>query len=431
MSVNSQAECYIIIEVNAKEIKMFSAYEKEMMFESAKASCRWYFRNQNTNENPWGGMRESADNGRFIYEWFPALKVGRGGVVWSQALATMALDAVNLRAGKDADWKTRRKAALLGGKYLMLLQHDNPELKENYGGFSEQVPGEMCSYPRDAATGAMGLCALYRISGDKNYLYAAERFAHWFFHYGSDSQHWPYITFDFASRKGHNFRIPEFGDEASEHVEYVPGDWQAGGALVYFMLASLTGNRKKYIDEYMLPVIERLVKIYEENPFDAAKDGFHGEVPISYGNDDFAIVTLLAAYVATKRKKYYNVAKDRVMDFFKFRDEESGLYPSFAGTFVSGITMAVLRDLDRSIGVKPDSRLECEIRKTALNGLKLQNFDYSDLRANGAFWCQTQYGVGRDHIHHRSTGYSAIFYSMLSGSAKIPYYHCLNWELPK
>ena len=54
-------------------------------YDAAFLAGEWYLNTQNTQENPWGGIHDSADLGRFIYEYYPARRWARGNVVWGQA----------------------------------------------------------------------------------------------------------------------------------------------------------------------------------------------------------------------------------------------------------------------------------------------------------------------------------------------------------
>jgi len=390
--------------------------QKQRYLEAARDACRWYMRNQNTDAHPWGGVKDSADKGRFLYEWFPASGTGRGAGVWAQALGIMALHAVNIRTGKEsAEYRERLEAAKLAGRYLLSLQRMDTHREELRGAFDEHVPGEGMSYVRDSATGGMGLCALYRMTGEEEYLERARAYAEWYRRYGCDAEGWPWGRFDLTRGKG------------MDREGHVRGDWQAGGGLFYYYLASLTGE-KRYIEECLVPMMDLLVDIYRENPGESVVEGFHGEVPVSCGNDDFALVALLAAYRATSRAEYLETARERITGLLNIMDPDTGRFPSFGGTFVSGISMHVLNELDASEGRTPDPRLAAAVELTAENALELQARDYTNPRVHGGFWGQSHFGVGRHHIHHRSTGYAAIFYTMLSGGEEgIPYYHCLHW----
>lgn len=407
---------------------MFSKAQKQRFQEVARQASRWYFNNQNCDSKPWGGMRDSSDKGRFVYEYYPASGLGRGAGVWAQALGIMALGSANIGEGKSGfDWWKRIKSIEMAADYMSRLQINRPDKLSIHGGFSEHVPGETDSYPRDAATGGIGMCVLNHITKKDEYLQRAIDFANWYRDYGSENG-WPYISYDLKDGKGTNMNI-EPGQE-SRATEFIKGDWQAGGGLTYYYLAKLTGEQK-YIDDYLVPLMDKLVDLYHANPFEKAEYGFHGEVPVSFGNDDFALVTLLGAYAATKNKKYYTAAKDRIDDFKKFWDEDTGRFPSYGGTFVSGITMKVLLDVEEAYGLGTSSskaELQSMIQKTALGGVELQAFDYNTERIHGGFWGQSEYGVSRDRIHHRSTGYATVFYSMVGYDTLIPYYHVLGWD---
>lgn len=406
---------------------MHTQLEKEQAREVMKEATRWFFRNQNSNERPWGGVANSADRGRYIYEYYPATGKCRGAGVWAQALGIMAMDSANTDGNEDydAEFKTRKESAIAAGRYLLTLQQKDSGNSKIYGGFSEAYPGDNHSFPRDAITGGLGLCTLYRMTGDKQYLEAAERFADWYYDNATDEDGWPTHSFDFLEGKAYNSRS-ELLREAQGHVKYNKGDWQVGGSIFFYYLSKQTGN-PKYVQQYMLPNIDKLMKLYADNPVDKILPGFHGVVPVSFGNDDFALVALLCAYCATKKEEYLEVARERILGLFNIMDEKTGLFPSLGGTFVMGITMKVLKDLEEFLGNTPDPRLEDALNLIVKNGAKLQGQDHRDLRINGGFWGQSEFGVSRDRIHQRSTGYAAVFYAMMVSDTTIPHYNCLGW----
>lgn len=405
---------------------MFTRRERELFFESAKQATRWYIRNQNTDEHPWGGIANSADKGRFVYEYYPARKAGRGAGIWAQALGIMALDAVSIRTEReDPEEEDRRRAAIAAGEYMLLLQHTDRSRPNNLGGFSEAVPGLNHSYPRDAITGGLGLCALHRITGEERYLESARLFSDWYRNRALDKEGWPHIDYDFKLERGFLNKCEVYRDMQG-HNRRVKGDWQAGGSLFFAQLADQTGDRA-LVDEVMVPLMDRLLALYEKHPVTDVVEGFHGFHPVSFGNDDFALVSLLCAYCATGKEQYYVTARDRILGLLPIMDETGG-FPSHAGTFVMGITIKVLMDLQAALGLDVEPRLAEALKKAAHYGLGLQACDYNDIRVHGGFWGQSSYGVSRDRIHHRSTGYAAILYAMLVGEDNpIPYYHCLNW----
>ena len=64
---------------------------------SAVLAGEWYMNTQNTPEHPWGGMKDSADLGRFIYSYSPRQSSRRAIPVWGQAVGIMGLLARHTR----------------------------------------------------------------------------------------------------------------------------------------------------------------------------------------------------------------------------------------------------------------------------------------------------------------------------------------------
>ena len=48
-----------------------------------ETAAKWYLNNQCSDERPWGGVRMSADNGRFLYEVYKGTKERRGAGYFS------------------------------------------------------------------------------------------------------------------------------------------------------------------------------------------------------------------------------------------------------------------------------------------------------------------------------------------------------------
>jgi len=68
------------------------------------------------------------------------------------------------------------------------------------------------------------------------------------------------------------------------------------------------------------------------------------------------------------------------------------------------------------------------VRRGARFGLSLQERDARDIRAYGGLYGQNPFGISRDRIHHRETGYSLIFYVRYQGKLGVPYYSIFGWE---
>ncbi len=399
--------------------------EQSRFSECSRACADWYVNNQNTPANPWGGMHDSADNGRFIYEYYPATGWCSGNGVWGQALGIMGLLTLARRTGADK----YRQAALLGGAYLKSLQIVDPGTPGRHGGFREQTPQSTWSYPRDASTGAMGLIALYRETGGEEYLERACWFADWYHDHGSDASGWPWCTYDFQTQVGGYEQAQVLGDD-THGATFIKGDWQAGGGLVYYWLFRLTGEQKWW--DYFAQLINPLVEFYERAADKPIRYGFHGTVEATYGNDDFALIVLIAAYRQQREARWLDAIRRHLHRLWTVA-ESDGSYPSYAGTFVCTLTNIEFLKLVREEKLEEDADgLEQRIMLSARRGLELQENRLPDRRAFGGMYGQSDYGDARDRIHHRSTGYALLMYQRLvdgiEGQTHVPYYSSYGWD---
>lgn len=390
----------------------------------AELAGHWYCNNQNTDEQPWGGIADSADKGRFVYEYILHKNEhrSRGMGVWGQAIAIMNLYDLARQFAGDAGRFTC--AARLGAAYLASLQVTDFRLPKSIGGFRESSPQTAESYPRDAVTGGFGICRLFKETQDQEWLDRAKLFADWWIKHGTDSNGWPYITFNLDKQYGHNRSMDVVGEENGG--EFVKGDWQAGSAIFFYQLYKLTGD-ERYISQGLDPLINGLVKIYAENRGKPVIDGFHGVVPISYGNDDFALVALVCAYRLKREKALLDLLIERITEQNRLMDED-GSYPSFGGTFVCGINNLEFLKLVETEKLPIDvSAVERCVCRTAQYGLSLQVKEGTDLRLLGGVYGQSSHDVARTTIHHRSVGYSLNFYLRLGRNADVPTFSSFGW----
>ena len=400
----------------------FTRKQKLQFLHHAELAGHWYCNNQNTDERPWGGIADSADKGRFVYEYLLHKGTARGMGVWGQAMAIMNLFDLAHRVPGEAGRFNR--AAVLGADYLNTLQVADFRLPKSIGGFREHTPLTPDSYPRDAATGGFGLCRLFKETQDQVWLDRARLFADWWIKHGTDDSGWPYITFDLEKQHGHNRGMKVIGEE--EDGEYIKGDWQAGSAIFFYQLYKLTGEAR-FIEQGFDPLIAGLVRIYEENRGKPVVDGFHGQVPISYGNDDFALVALVCAYRLKREKKLIDLLIQRIADQNQLMDAD-GSYPSLGGTFVCGINnleFLKLVETDK-LGIDVSDVKRC-VRQTAAYGLTTQVKESTDLRLLGGVYGQSSHDVARTTIHHRSIGYSLSFYLRLDRGIEIPTFSSFGW----
>jgi len=383
-----------------------TAKERARFLESARLGALWFRHNQNTHERTWGGVDESADTGRFLYEYFPTTGYCRGTGVWSQGLAVCGLLAVADAIGD----RSFREAAVLGGGYLKSLQWLDARQPACVGGFREHNPQDLWSFPRDGATGCFALAVLARETDDADALDRANLFCRWYSTSGSDDTTWPYDYYDFAKREG---------------TCEVPGDWQAGGALCYYYTAKAAGN-DTWINDGFRPVAERLVTLADPTDVDGTEHGWHGQSRITVGNDDFATVALMAAFLCFENERYLDVVRKRI-DWLMSLQDDDGSFPNSGGTFVTALTLLEFVDLIEAKGL-PDATapLIDSLLAAARFGLSLQETESRDRRAYGGFYGQSNYGVSRDRIHNRSTNYSIHLNLRLAGH-DAPCLRALGW----
>jgi hypothetical protein len=390
----------------------FTPKQRQQFLHHASLAGHWYLNNQNTDERPWGGIADSADLGRFVYEHVLHRGTARGMGVWGQAMAVMNL--LDLALVYKSDAARFRRSAHLGAGYLRSLQVTDFRLPKSIGAFREHTPQSPESYPRDGVTGAFGLCRLYQETREQEWLDRARLFADWWIRHGTDDHGWPYITFHIDRQEGHNRAMHVVGEDDAD--EMVKGDWQAGSAIFFYQLYRLTGE-EDYLRKGFDPLIRGLAEIYERNRGAPVVDGFHGEVPISYGNDDFALVALVCAYRLQKNPILLELLARRIEEQNQLMDGD-GSYPSFGGTFVCGINnLEFLRLVEEEKLPINVANVEACVRKTAAFGLTLQECASTDLRLLGGVYGQSSYDVSRTWIHQRSIGYSINFYLRLAGVA--------------
>ena len=396
--------------------------QKNIFLKHLTLASDWYLNNQNSDKQPWGGISDSADKGRFVYEYIIDRNFSRGMGVWGQALAIMSLLDLAPILKNSTDLTS---SAMLGANYLKALQVTDFRLPQSIGAFREHTPMTEESYPRDGVTGAFGLCRLFQETQDDIWLQHARMFADWWINFGTDNDNWPYITFNIDKQYGHNFGMEVVG-EAGADLEMVKGDWQAGACIFFYQLYKLTGN-EEYIEKAFTPMITRLADIYKENQDKPIVEGFHGEVPISYGNDDFAFISLVCDYQLHKDKKTLELLTHRINAQNSLMTE-NGAYPSFGGTFASGINNLEFLKLVETEKLDIDtSATEKCIHKIAEFGLTLQEKETNDKRLLGGLYGQSNYGISRNCIHHRSTAYSINFYLKLLNNKTISSLSSFGW----
>ena len=402
--------CWPLVRLRGRYMELNDKLRYSVL-ESSRLAGEWYCNGQNTPDHPWGGVHDSADKGRYIYEYYPATKWCYGMGVWGQGLAIMGL----MTLARRLETEKYRQSAMLAAEYMNSLQIINPSDAKAHGGFREHTPQMSWSYPRDGATGAMGYCALYKETGKEEYLERARLFCKWYSTYGSYNDGWPRATYDLAT-----------GEVMDAESRFIRGDWQAGGGLCYYWLYKLTGETQ-WMD-CLRRQVDILLDLYDRNQDVPIQMCPAGRGELIYGNDDFALLSMMAAWRHWREPRMLKALQHRIRRNWTTMQPD-GSYPYYAGTFVSNIENVEYLELCRCENLTEDlSALEQNILTTLQFGLTLQETSPADIRAYGGLYGQSHYGVSRDRIHHRDVGYSMILHLRLAGKADAPYYSTFGWD---
>jgi len=384
--------------------------EKAEFLEAARLCGYWLVNGQNTPPRPWGAVNVngSADLGRFIEKKCPSRDYVRPAGVWLHGIYLAGL--IDLQKAPVLDKQLYAEAVELGARFLKGLQCFDERWPKAVGGFHEMYPGHDYSAPRDAATGAMGLVALYLGTGDDECLDRAVRFGEWYAGHGSDADGYPWD--DFCLQTG-------------EGTSRLRGDWQAGGALLYYQLWRITGDdRWKTALEKVLTVLEDICA--NDPGTDTAYD-FHGSNVISIGNDDFATTALFAGHQALGKQSYLDLAAVRLRAELA-RQAPNGAFPGYGGTFVTALELIEALDLAAAgAEVLPPDELREPLLAAARFGLTLQEKTSPDRFLLGGVYGQSNYATARDVVHGRDTGYALQLWLRLAGY-RASAYTVLGWE---
>jgi hypothetical protein len=372
--------------------------EKARFLDAARLAGAWMVNGQHTPERPWGAVsaRGAADLGRFIEKACPSRDYIRPAGVWLHGIYLAGL--LDLQNTPVLDKGLYRTAVELGARFLRSLQCFDRRWPKAVGGFHEMYPGHEYSAPRDAATGAMGLLALYLHTGEAEYLDRSVRFAEWYSTHGSDPDGYPWDDYNL---------------EAGEGTSRLRGDWQAGGTLVYYQLWRITGDQRwKSALGQALDVLEQICATAPGT--DTAYD-FHGSCVLSVGNDDFANTALFAGYQALGKRSYLDLAASRLRTELE-RQAAAGTFPGYGGTFVAALELLGALDLAaEGTEVLPPDELVGPVLAAARAGLALQEASSPDRFLLGGVYGQSNYATARDVVHGRDTAYAMQLWLRLAG----------------
>lgn len=375
------------------------------MIEFCRMVGNWYVNNQSTATKSWSGISGSADQGRFIYSYDPVTGETKGNSVWGQGVAVMALMPLAERLSFYGDGY--KAAALAAADYLMSLQILDQRDPVIFGAVRQSNPQTPQINPRDSATACMGLCSLARATGDDEYLYRARLIADWYLRSTMNDERWPAYTY-FLDRREGQWREP--------------GIWQVGAALAFYYLHRLTGEDRD-VEEGIHPLMKGYKRLYAESMEPGASNEF---IELG-GQDDFAAIAAIGAYLLDGDKELLEIVRHRCQHLIKSQDAD-GSCPGYAAEFAAGLTWWNFIQLVDEQKLPDDSApLHAAIAKVVKFAPSLQERQLRDIRAYGGLYGQCSFGVSRTQIHQRSAGYATIFMLRSEGRVDVPGYNVFGW----
>ncbi len=381
-----------------------SAKDRRFYLDRALKAADWFVNVQITHPKNWFG-----DKNRFPYYYNMKVKQKVPGLNWTHGRALFVLaDAYKITGKKAYD-----EAATRGAYYIAALQVMDPAFKQAHGTIKEEIPAIWHSGILDAAQAASGLIMLGQVGGNQEWLRRGTAFCDCMLrHYkkGVGLPNWITIY-------------------PKEEVRYLPAGTSTislASEIPLWHQYRLTGDKR-----YLPPVLNAADMILQAQRADGGinfvrqlKDGrkivganHHwgfGEGIDRYllRNDDGIVVIVLAAYMATKKKKYLD-AMVRYMEWIVANGPNERPFNAFGVQANNVLDISHVSGVDRSAWVLDNLQKHC---------LDLQVIGSKDSNAEGGFRGEDEEGEGGvfggkslDYVVTRTTCYMAGTLFRLSG----------------
>lgn len=380
------------------------AQEQAQSLRSALLAGDWLINTQN-KQALWDNEPFNGDFGRWVYEYRPGDGFWRGSVCWTMATGIMGLVTLYERTGMEIYSET----AIRAGNYLKSLQVLDSRNRKTYGAMREMSQLDQFIFPRDGMTSTGGFLALYRLTGDPEYLERAKLYADWYLENALNPETgWPYWNY------------PLDKDGPGENDKRM-GYFQGGGGIFLYHLYKVTGDER--YRKGLKHITDKFIEYFTENG---------GAWKIPGNNDDFSAITLLASYLEFKDKRYWDCVVNRLDQLMGMQREDGALVPgNTGGCYISGITALNMLEISKKENLELDKvKVREFIGRLAAFARTLQVTDITaGEKAYGGFWGQLNLAeFTRTWIHARGTTYSILFNLRYEGVVDVPYYSVYGWD---
>jgi hypothetical protein len=304
---------------------------------------------------------------------------------------------------KRTGLKEYLQAAEFAGHYIMSLQILDQREPRYYGVIREITSQSIEFAPRDATTAAWALLWLYNTTQNPVYLDRAILFANWHLEYGMHDG-WPLYAC---------YMDIDITDM------YWLGAFQSGTGLFYYDMFMATGD-VRYIDKGLRPIaFNYRDKFFEDDgKIILNRDGFTGEIihgksvsdvaDMHLYNDDFGNAMLLAAADFFKDESLRECAYRNILWLVEHQLKDG----TFGQMFPSGVPVSLMY-FHRFSEYYENNKLLIARDKALEALLKMQFIDVNMPKANGAI---LEVDVNSMAIvHSRTTCYAVMALLLLEG----------------
>jgi len=295
------------------------------------------------------------------------------------------------------------EAAEYAGHYIMSLQILDRHNPRYYGTIRELTPQSMEFDPRDATSAAWALVWLYKFTGEEEYLRRAVLFGDFHLRYCMH-EGWPQYSYYMENR------FPNF---------YARGAFQSGTGLFFHDLF-MASEDARYIEFGLRPIADNYLKYFVKDngeiiqereifTWNLEEESEQENVTRSMHmfNDDFGAAMLQTASDLFKDEKYREGAHRYAQWLAKHQDEDGAFC---GGAHPSAVPSALMYFHD--LGRYYDDRELLNAREKALTKLlSMQYRDTGDVRFDGGFKGKYEGpkdfpGGGDMCVNNRTTAYA-------------------------